>query len=319
MTHFAYPNIKRSVFVGCGRFTVSETIPGDEYELVEKLNIGNIAEIMDTVSRLSPLSSSSPLHIYFTKDKPIEVYAGDSQNLAYLLALVHCSRKIKCQNKDIWCTGSIEQSLRLKQVDMTGFEIKLKAFLSPKNNDKLFIVPAANIQVFKYLCSEADVQIILLGEKKLNRHELITQKTIIAVHATELNLLIDWLFYDMNSKKLKINVVRWAICLFCLFIFWGVYLYTSQPTVNQKMICFYNFPDSYHQQFYPALKKIPTVRKITKQPHLNKQCYSFLCTHSLSEMNNILSQQINIKQPNTYKSITKNNNQLEIYFDAGFE
>ena len=68
MTHFAYPNVKRNVFIGCGRFTSQESSPGDEYTLVDKLNAGNIAEIVDTAAKLSPESSFSNYKIYFKKN-----------------------------------------------------------------------------------------------------------------------------------------------------------------------------------------------------------------------------------------------------------
>ncbi|KPA10217.1 hypothetical protein MHK_009577 [Candidatus Magnetomorum sp. HK-1] len=324
MTHFAYPNVKFSAFIGCGRFTAKKNAPGNDYVLVEKLNTGNIAEIMDSAATLSPDSLSSPLNIYLKKDKPIEVHAGDSQNLAYLLTLINCSRKIKCNNKNIWCTGSIEQSMRLKQVDMSGFEIKLKAFLSPKNNDKLFIVPAANIQAYKHLCHEKDVQIILLHEIDNLINKSIDQKTIIAVHAAELQTLVDWLFLkkDTNSK-LKYKLLYWG--LFC-FILIMILLSDKDDKTSKndlinnevKIICFYNFPDSYKNKIYSSLKKIKTIDKITST-NKKKDCYSFTSSVSLSDINQELQQQFKISSPNSYDSKLEDKEQLNIYFDAGFD
>jgi len=230
MIHFAYPNVKRSVFIGCGRFIANSCSPGDDYKLIEKLNISNIAEIMETAAILAPESSSSNFFIYLKKDKPIEVYAGDSQNLAYLLAIINCSRSLKIDNninKDIWCTGSVEKTLCLKQVDMSGFEIKLKAFLSPKNNDKLFIVPAANIQEYRHLCSKENVQIKLLKEiaETESIQDYFFQKTILAVHASELELLVDWLFVPNElsvpnvSNKPKKNKLFWTLSFILLLLF----------------------------------------------------------------------------------------------------
>jgi len=324
MTHFAYPNIKLSAFIGCGRFIAHESSPGKDYKLVEKLNTGNIGEIMDTATRLSPASTSSVLQIFLKKDRPIEVHAGDSQNLAYLLAIINCSKKLKILNKNIWCTGSIEKSMQLKQVEMTGFEIKLKAFLSPKNNDKLFIVPAANIQAYKHLCHEGDVKVILLRNID-SRQELFTKKTVIAVHASDLQLLVDWLFLENDTKKSqRINVKN--LCVFALIIvtLLSAKYYFAQKKefiTESKIICFYDFPDTYSKSFYPVLKRISNIKKVNQGKSNNKQncCYSLIGSVSLNEIEEALQTQLNINKPYSFYSKYQDKEHLNIYFDAGFE
>ncbi|MBF0452424.1 MAG: hypothetical protein HQK75_17105 [Candidatus Magnetomorum sp.] len=332
MTHFAYPNVKRTVFIGCGRFTSQESLPGEEYILIEKLNTGNIAEILDTAVTLSPGASSSGLKIYFKKDTPVETYVGDSQNLAYLLALIHCGRELKLNNhRDIWCTGSIEQSMRLKQVDMSGFEIKLKAFLSPKNLDKLFIVPAANIQAFKNMCHKQKARILLLKELKQPQtlQENLSQKKILAVHATELEQLVNWLFhYPPSNKGFHYLKIIWGILgIALLYLFFGSYHYLTKPdqitSVETRQICFYDFPIDCVNKFYDSAVSMLLFENLLpiQKNEFGKQCrcYSLTSTESLAEINKNLYQYLEVNPPNTYYTIYNDNKQLNVYFDSGFD
>ena len=294
-----------------------------------KLNAGNIAKIVDTAATLSPESSFSNYKIYLKKDTPVEPYVGDSQNLAYLLSLIHCGRELRLSHRDIWCTGSIEQSMRLKQVDMSGFEIKLKAFLSPKNRDKLFIVPAANIQAFKHNCHEEQCKIIALNEFQQMKilKEKPSHKYILAIHATELERLVNSLFqrqsaFQTNSKKtacVLLGIVWVFILMWCF-----QYLTTSEPLVSPetKRICFYDFPTDCIEQFYHSSKTTPLFENLflaqTNETNKQCRCYSLSTSASLATINQSLSHYLQVNAPNKYEAIPIDNTQLNVYFNSGF-
>ena len=195
MIHFAYPNVNRdSQFIGCGRFAVfSEDQQLEDGYTIAEPDSQVHGEVISTVSTLGMPPLKSKQRVGETKDKPEEDYTGPSLGLAYLLAVVNCIRELKSNipyTSNIWCTGNIVQGT-LKQV--RRFEGKLKAFLSD-TNDKLFIVPARNInqRIRLFLDDLDDINIVSLHEFSIE--ELLEKKTVLVVYEDELEQLIDAIF-----------------------------------------------------------------------------------------------------------------------------
>jgi len=216
MIHFAYPNASptQGIFLGCGRYVASsldeppvdeppvdeppvDELPGNGYDMVQ-LNIPNIAQVSQAALILAPESSDSEQVIYEIKDPSPQRFIGESLELAYLLALISRSRQLGFQiSTDIWCTGCVGigngVTPLLTTVDVAGFDIKLRAFLSEGNNDKLFIVPAANVQpIHQVLFREHNASVLSLSQfQNLTFQE---EKVILKVHLNDLGLLTDTAF-----------------------------------------------------------------------------------------------------------------------------
>ncbi len=226
MIHFAYPNASptQNLFLGCGRFVASplDEPLGNGYEPVQPTIFG-IAQVSEAALVLAPESSDTWQLIYEIKDESPQNFIGDSQGLAYLLALISRSQQISMQiSTDIWCTGCIGigegMTPLLTTVDPTGFNIKLKAFLSEENQDKLFIVPAANVQPTDLiLFRENNVEALSLNQfQNLNVQQLLKKKVILKVHFSELELLADTIFdkpaksREPKQKKKIMDVIRFG-------------------------------------------------------------------------------------------------------------
>ncbi|OQX26446.1 MAG: hypothetical protein BWK80_10355 [Desulfobacteraceae bacterium IS3] len=69
MIRFAYPNVKQreNRFIGCGRYAVSDTQPGEKYETVSK--IMNIAKMEKAVLELAGESFNMSLFRRFNKNQ----------------------------------------------------------------------------------------------------------------------------------------------------------------------------------------------------------------------------------------------------------
>lgn len=216
MRGFAYPNVEfmRSDlyrFIGCGRYRASPQGP-ETKEAPAGPNVGNLAQLLAAVDALLAERTTSEARIYERRDEP-EDYQGDSLAHAYFLALIHRVRCVRqpFQNLegDIWCTGAIQLGLNraplLTEVEQSGFDVKLQAFLSTANHDRVFLVPAAHLTPENmYLCRnprEATFESAqtLTPSKwyELLRHalpEAFSQKVVVGIHAHELPLLVDILF-----------------------------------------------------------------------------------------------------------------------------
>lgn len=205
MIRFAYPNIRKDNFIGCGRFLAAERLPGEEYREADPRMLHE-KDVMTACSILAPESFDSDLVIFEERDKSLSgMIVGDSLDLAYLLALIHRSRSpgLEEQDKirDIWCTGLIsirEGRARLDAVDTEGFGIKLEAFLAQENHDLLFIVPAPNMQPQqKTRCIDSNVRVLSLKDlKKGPLQRLLEQKTVLQIHGNELPELVDLIFRE---------------------------------------------------------------------------------------------------------------------------
>ncbi len=212
-THFAYPNVKltKGSFIGCGRYLASEDDPGEGYDLAAPKITKTITRVRMASSVLAPESSDITRDIYEVKDDPREKYVGDSQALAYLLALVSRSRDIRpdMAGHDLWCTGSIDiadgKRPILDAVDFEGFNIKLNAFLFEQERDTLFVVPAPIIQpVHEALFKKHDVCVISLTQASdLSADENFRGKTVLLVPPFSLNVLLEALFETPEEKELR--------------------------------------------------------------------------------------------------------------------
>jgi formylglycine-generating enzyme required for sulfatase activity len=253
MLHFAYPNVKatRNEFIGCGRYVAlfSGHAPEERYELAEP-KITKISEVQTAASILAKESFDTGKGIYEIKDRTDEVYRGDSQDLAYLLVLISRSRQIGAELKnDIWCTGSIDISDGkkpfLNAVKPVEFEIKLKAFLSENNTDKLFIVPAPNIQpAHEEQIRKENVSLLSLNQFR-NLKNVSEKKNILKVHGNELGLLVSVLFQKPLTGRLKqiSFIFIAALILAILFRFAPLFMTAWDKGIGQLSDSFHNQPE----------------------------------------------------------------------------
>ncbi len=207
MLHFAYPNIneREQRFLGCGRYVAlhADDAPvGSDYEPAAPKVITLTTKVYTAATLLSPESSVSTRKIYERKDRPEEKYFGNSQNLAYLLALINRSRAWRFPEipGDVWCTGSVDLGADkqpfLEAVQAPGFELKLQAFLEKDQPDRLFIAPEPNLQaVDDRLLRHPALRVLSLAEfQHASPDDFTNQKTILKVFPTELNVLCTLLF-----------------------------------------------------------------------------------------------------------------------------
>jgi len=236
MIHFAYPNASNSDFLGCGRYVALPPEkfpePADKYKIAAPNNI-NIGEIRRYALTLAPDTEKiRRMIIYEKKDDKSEVYIGDSLELAYLLALISRSRKLKLKiSDDIWSTGAIiikerlhpflKEGFRpyLKKVDSKQFDFKINEFLY-KANETLFIVPAENIhREYEILCEQENVEILSLNEFQ----PYIQKKTILKVEWEELELLVKIIFRQpaFSFSNLKIFFLSTlSVTYLMFFLLW---------------------------------------------------------------------------------------------------
>ena len=214
MLHFAYPNIneRERRFLGCGRYialSADDAPIGGEYEPAAPKVITLTTKVYTAAALLSPESSASTRKIYERKDQPDEKYFGNSQNLAYLLALLSRSRAWRFPEipGDVWCTGSLDLGADkqpfLEAVQASGFELKLQAFLEDAQPDRLFIAPEPNLQaVDDRLLQHPSLRVLSLKEfQRASFGDFAANKTILAVFPTELPLLCNELFAPSNGSR----------------------------------------------------------------------------------------------------------------------
>jgi hypothetical protein len=212
MIHFAYPNVipKKGLFIGCGRYGVLHqefTLKPEYIEVSEAPNTPNRSHLEYALQLLAPASYDSDRIVVEKKDQPSYRYQGNSLDLAYFLAHTHRSKDLKKQvSGDIWCTGAIEVkdgTPFLHKVEESGFQLKLMHFLDQQNGDKLFIVPAANIQRERLTTAALEgAEVKSIHQLKDNSSPLnTTTKTILKVLPNELPELIDLLFMAQITRK----------------------------------------------------------------------------------------------------------------------
>jgi tetratricopeptide (TPR) repeat protein len=219
MIHFAYPNI-RSVkeFIGCGRFVVANDLPSNAYHIADP-DSPNITEIRTVAENMVPDIISANRHIFEKCDNPSFQYRGDSLDLAYLLAYINTAWSLKEgnfaeRNTDIWCTGAVDIKDRqypwLKAMDSQQFTLKLNAFISQQNSDKLFIVPNANVSNFKKKLKSKRIPLLSIDEIS-SRKALIDGKIVIAIGPNDVPALVEYLFEipDFATIIHKAKKINW--------------------------------------------------------------------------------------------------------------
>ncbi|KPA12684.1 Sulphatase-modifying factor domain protein [Candidatus Magnetomorum sp. HK-1] len=229
MIRFCFPNVMSNDYIGLGVFFVGS--PDDASFADEELADPNTSDpdgIYEAIKKIAPDALDSKKKVYQN-----ESYVGDSMGFAYLLACIHCSRKIFFNNDsieiNIWCTGSIKQSCSLSSVFQNGFDLKLNAFIS-ESEDKLFLVPFSNIKfIHEKKLNERNIRILSLKElKQFPKKDILKQKTIIKIHTDELHSLVNFFFVDpihiqsyfhwLNKRK-KLAIYLIIIAVFGMIIF----------------------------------------------------------------------------------------------------
>ena len=203
MTHFAFPNVEvlNADFIGCGRYLAAAEPVGNEYASCASIII-NQATVDRAVALLAHEAALFPRQLYEKKDRRDKKYVGESMHLAYLLANLHCARRLRhAWPRDIWCTGKIaitpDQQPVLQEVGHEAeFSLKLTAFLDKTNPDTLFIAPTANLRPNHVtLCKNAHVIILSLEEFEHTPFpENCAGKMLLTVLPHELAALIHALF-----------------------------------------------------------------------------------------------------------------------------
>jgi hypothetical protein len=100
MMHFAYPTVKADSYSGCGRYVALLSSQPREGYTVADPEPGEVSEITTAAALLAPESSDSEYEIYEMKDGPSVLSRGASLGLAYLLALISRSRRLRLDRLD---------------------------------------------------------------------------------------------------------------------------------------------------------------------------------------------------------------------------
>jgi hypothetical protein len=230
MRAFAYPNVDFIgndcyPFIGCGRYRVAMQDP-EAGETPARPNMEHLAELLDAVDALLSARPTSQAgineeRIYERRDEPGQDYQGDSQAHAYFLASIQRVLRVRqafhALEGDIWCTGVIRLGIHrtpvLTQVEQSGFDSKLQAFLSTVNHDRVFLVPAVHLTAENtHLCRHPpettfeSAQTLTLSEWRERLYkddaERFSRKVVVGIHAHELPLLVEILFHSPPDPEI---------------------------------------------------------------------------------------------------------------------
>jgi tetratricopeptide (TPR) repeat protein len=205
MIHFAYPNVAHGTFLGCGRYGAwpAAQPPPPGYAVATSIASTNPQAVYAAALQLAPelRTMEDTTLVYERRDRAEQDYRGDSLDLAYLLATIHCAWPLRLGNGsdhgDIWCTGRVVYLTGqpwLDAVAQPGFDRKLDAFIGEQQQDSLFIVPAANLHPHhKHHCREYGVQVLTLDAFAAAGESWPT-KRVLPVAGDELPLLVTTLF-----------------------------------------------------------------------------------------------------------------------------
>jgi tetratricopeptide (TPR) repeat protein len=205
MIHFAYPNVAQGTFLGCGRYVAwpAAQPPPQGYTGAMSIESTNPQAVYAAALQLAPelRTMEDTALVYERRDRAEQEYRGDSLDLAYLLATIHCAWPLRLSNGsdhgDIWCTGRITYLAGqpwLDAVAQPGFDRKLEAFVRAQQQDCLFVVPAANLHPHhKHHCREHGVQVLTLDAFAAAGESWPT-KRVLPVAGDELPLLVTTLF-----------------------------------------------------------------------------------------------------------------------------
>ncbi|MCP4405413.1 MAG: hypothetical protein GY801_49945, partial [bacterium] len=218
MIRFAFPNVEilNGEFIGCGRYFTDSESPETPHSPPVSVII-NKATVMHAFSLLVYESGSAEKRVYERKDRSDKKYVGESMHLAYFFALFSCPRTFRYKDwpHDIWCTGSITiadgKHPVLQEVGHEHeFRLKLEAFLDGTQQDRLFLVPAANVQSsHTSLCEQHQARLLPLREfRNLARSDFFAQKTVLAIQPEELDELTR-VFFEPGANPYKgLNAFR---------------------------------------------------------------------------------------------------------------
>ena len=175
MMHLAYPNVKQAQFQACVRYLSlpQSEAPQPPYGLADP-KTPNLTAVHHVVQEFVPervdqVVQGTIAQVYEIADAP-GAWQGSSLDLAYLLALIRCSRPFALEaladTGDVWCTGALgvlDGHPMLQGVDQPGFNAKLDGFLAQRH-DRLFLVPTANFtSAHSDLCHQHQVQVLTLA------------------------------------------------------------------------------------------------------------------------------------------------------------
>lgn len=212
MMHVAYPNVERIAsdqpytFRACVRYLSLPEAPGPPYRPARP-ETGDNAAIRRATRRLVPewQTQGFTVDVYEKADGP-GLWRGPSLGLAYLLARIHCARRLVLEDVvetgDVWCTGTItylDGEPFLKEVSQTEFEAKLIGFVT-QAPDRIFLVPEANVHPeHNRLCRAHAVQILSLAEFQERISATLaagpwSEQVIVTINGDELPLLVDVVF-----------------------------------------------------------------------------------------------------------------------------
>jgi len=256
---FAYPNVAKGQFIGCGRYLAhsSRQVLDSRYKVAEP-KAQNVSKIMAAAALLAPVSQEAI--VYEMQDEPAHGYQGDSLDFAFFLAQISCSRRLRLDSvsdsRDIWCTGRIElvenkYPFLEGLLEQAQFDVKLAAFLDDSENthrDPVFIVSVANMTPKNTrLCQQYDVSILSFSEfQTLTRfpEELFAKKIVIRLQGNELEPLVQELFESPKAtlasrsvtapKRLQFLVNNDKLnywYLLALFSFYFVMLYAYSDNI----------------------------------------------------------------------------------------
>ncbi len=221
MIHLAYPNILQpDEFIGCGRYhslpldhSPEAPVPG--YRRAES-HTGDIDHLLRAIEHFAPDYGMQHPPVYQQENGRDSEYGGRSLELAYLLAAIHCVRRLRLETTglvgDLWCTGRIVQrdtTFFLETVEPETFGAKLNAFLAvlqdpykpgSPTEDTLFFVPARNFArtpEYEVRCQDAAAVVCSVQEfvhRLSSSADWSQHKTVVKVRDRELTELIDLLF-----------------------------------------------------------------------------------------------------------------------------
>lgn len=243
--HFAYPNVlpRRKLFIGCGRYAVfsPDIEPGGEYqEMLEAPATPNHILLKRAVQLLAPDSYQSINRLFHCQDQNDQQYQGDSLDFAWFLARIHCTRELRYSiGCDIWCTGVIgldKSGVYLLDVNMEGFYLKLEAFLSSDNPDRLFLVPLANMNARVVArCGEMGVEVQHFGTSS-SRQFNPAEKSILTIAADDIPLLLRQLFICKQVAKWPKRGVGLLLPVVLFSCLAGIYFFRFSDEDIQKKV-----------------------------------------------------------------------------------
>jgi hypothetical protein len=215
MMPFAYPNVDREDFIGCGQFLwlSDEQEPPSGYEeaaprALRLAESAAVATYCMSEGRERPGSPESPGRLYEAAEIPRAKIRGDSLDLAYCLALITRTRRLRWAGRategDVWATGVLnllsDGSPVLLDVTQAGFTPKVQAFLAREDpSAPLFLFPKVNLTLSPPRWpAHFDVRRLSLWDFRClcqdSSPAVWARKTVLAIDTTELPPVVAALF-----------------------------------------------------------------------------------------------------------------------------